>query len=611
MRTIIYNNVNAQHPDAISDDKSFVEALNHILRSNDLSGQVLYSNSFTELEAHLSAVSGAAFIFSNFPPDSTYGKEEIAKFKAEFGGVLATRADSYEKSKKEIKRLCARFTNARFVIITGAPSGIVANDEIEELSDQKQIIVKRKIELLQSQEGFQEARIKYVAEMLTRYCNDETSGRQSTLHYAPITRPNADPKSDEQLLRDFTKALVEARIVEDTQYEGFTGNVLADIPARAKALRWLAAERSNIAAIIAKSPKTMSSELRLMTALQDRYSTSIASVLARVVDRLDLVSLSKQVLDDALPLDERAMLLMILGRHEEAVRLFRELLNTKRGRSKLVVKNNIAYNEAAMHESGLPEALKTANEVLSEVSDDPELEAMVRDTIALIQMKLGNLDEARKNIKRVVRIHEKARIDHPVVHLHCYQIYSRSGDFRLGDTHLRKACKLVGGPQRLTRSAFPSDIIVSEDEIVEIIDEWIGRLESFPHLYDVVGAQLRPCFKATPPKHEKEIANQIEVILRSAGFAINREQGRISYSLKEYVPDFVLTTTSTVLEVKFCRHRYAPKRLIAEMNDDKAAYLTVYPRILFVVYDLGYITDIRRFVSGIEEVGVHVLVIKQ
>lgn len=46
------------------------------------------------------------------------------------------------------------------------------------------------------------------------------------------------------------------------------------------------------------------------------------------------------------------------------------------------------------------------------------------------------------------------------------------------------------------------------------------------------------------------------------------------------------------------------------MNDDKAACLTHYPRVLFVVYDLGFIADVPRFRQGIEAVGVDVRVVK-
>jgi len=371
----------------------------------------------------------------------------------------------------------------------------------------------------------------------------------------------------------------------------------------------VATERSSIAAIISKSPSAASSQKSLVTALQDRYPETIARLLAQVVYRLDLVSASKRATDDSCSLGERVTLLTILGRHIEALPLLYQMQKQESGRTKLITTNNIAYTQALLPESNIREALKTATEVLEKASD-PELEAMVRDTIALIQMKLGQLEQAKKNIKKVVYINSNEGIDHPVVHLHCFQIYSRCGESKLANMHLRRACKLVGGPQRLQAHAFPSNIIVSEDEVVEIIDEWITGLGYFARIYDLLNTELRPAFSTHPPENEKEVSDRIETILRSAGLSIKREQGRFRYSSKEYVPDFVLEDTSTVVEVKYSGTKESPKRLIAEINDDKSAYLTVYPKILFVIYDRGFINDVQQFVQGIEEVGVNVLIVK-
>jgi hypothetical protein len=53
------------------------------------------------------------------------------------------------------------------------------------------------------------------------------------------------------------------------------------------------------------------------------------------------------------------------------------------------------------------------------------------------------------------------------------------------------------------------------------------------------------------------------------------------------------------------------KEIIAEMNDDILAYKAKYGNILFVVYDVGFIRDVDRFVSQFEQhEGVLVRVIK-
>lgn len=427
------------------------------------------------------------------------------------------------------------------------------------------------------------------------------------------TSNSSDPKShdeDERILTELTEALCEAGSIERTGACGWSGNLLADTPIRVKSLRWLAAERSSIATLIAKSPNAMSSNKSLVAALRGRYPQAVASALGPVVDRLDIASFTKHALDNTRQLDERIMLLTILGLHAEALPLLHQLQGQQHGRAKLIVTNNIAYSQAQLPDSDLAGALMMAEEVLEEAKDDTELEAMVRDTIALIQMKRGELDSSKENIDAVLSIMQREGIEHPVGHLHCYQIYKKCGNMKLAEHHLRLACKLIGGPQRLRKTPFPSNVLVSEDEVLEIIDEWITGLSFFSRVYDLLNEQLRPSFRAGPPTREREVADQVETILKSAGLAVDRERGRLTYSLKEYVPDFLLPETSTVIEIKYSGRQDAPKRLIAEINDDKAAYLTHYPRVLFVVYDNGFISDIDQFLLGIEEVGVSVLVVK-
>ena len=51
--------------------------------------------------------------------------------------------------------------------------------------------------------------------------------------------------------------------------------------------------------------------------------------------------------------------------------------------------------------------------------------------------------------------------------------------------------------------------------------------------------------------------------------------------------------------------------IIAEINDDILAYKQNYGNVLFVIYDIGFIRDVERFVSSLEETdGILVKVVK-
>jgi len=71
----------------------------------------------------------------------------------------------------------------------------------------------------------------------------------------------------------------------------------------------------------------------------------------------------------------------------------------------------------------------------------------------------------------------------------------------------------------------------------------------------------------------------------------------------------VLPPTQTALEIKLCK----PGReatIIAEINDDILAYKTKYKNQIFLVYDLGGISDEARFRGDLETHGALVLVVK-
>jgi len=117
------------------------------------------------------------------------------------------------------------------------------------------------------------------------------------------------------------------------------------------------------------------------------------------------------------------------------------------------------------------------------------------------------------------------------------------------------------------------------------------------------------------PESEREVQDAMETLLIGRGFQkgteYDRESGRVKFSGKEFVPDFVLLPQSVAIEVKLIKDLQRIKSAIEEMNADVAALRTKYDRLLFVVYDLGYIRDEYEFRSSLEKIeGVDVCLVK-
>ena len=169
MPTVVLNNANAHHLESLETDRLLIEALQAFFKSENLEVDIAYSHSFPELEKILQERSDVAVVFTNCPPDSTYQKDTKGSIREAYGEiVLATPADSYEKSKDAIKSLCNRYAHTPVIIITGAPRHILTHGELMGLSATQQVIVKRKDELLAAPQGFEQAYADYAAREASR-----------------------------------------------------------------------------------------------------------------------------------------------------------------------------------------------------------------------------------------------------------------------------------------------------------------------------------------------------------------------------------------------------------------------------------------------------------
>ncbi len=123
------------------------------------------------------------------------------------------------------------------------------------------------------------------------------------------------------------------------------------------------------------------------------------------------------------------------------------------------------------------------------------------------------------------------------------------------------------------------------------------------NILNFLKSNLRKAIHATP-EEERDVQNAIETLIigkgMQKGLAYDRETGRVKHAGKESVPDFVFKNEQMVLEVKFCNRAGKLSTIIDEMNADIVAYSTVYERVWFLVYDMGFVRDEDEIIQGLQ-----------
>ncbi len=138
--------------------------------------------------------------------------------------------------------------------------------------------------------------------------------------------------------------------------------------------------------------------------------------------------------------------------------------------------------------------------------------------------------------------------------------------------------------------------------------------DEFDNISNFIKSKLRASI-FTAPEKEVEVQNALELLLigrgLNKGIDYDRETGKFEFSGKEYIPDFILPKLNLCIEVKLLKEGRR-SRVVDEINADITAYSTKYDRLLFVVYDLGFIRDENEFRRDIENAGesIKVLIIK-
>ncbi len=122
---------------------------------------------------------------------------------------------------------------------------------------------------------------------------------------------------------------------------------------------------------------------------------------------------------------------------------------------------------------------------------------------------------------------------------------------------------------------------------------------------------LRPAFRDIQPKSEKEVQDAIENILNALGVEFTRERDVTSVVGKYYKPDFVIEALDLAIEIKLAKPGNGVAKIQEDLNADISGYRTKWKNLLFVIYDLGVITDPYKFqTDNIKLFGVSVRVIK-
>ena len=136
----------------------------------------------------------------------------------------------------------------------------------------------------------------------------------------------------------------------------------------------------------------------------------------------------------------------------------------------------------------------------------------------------------------------------------------------------------------------------------------------FSDLENYIKTRLRPVVFTKPAK-EVEIQNAIENLFVGRGWNkgidYDRETGKVLFSGKEYIPDFIIPKLRLCIEVKLVREG-KKSSIIEQINSDITGYGKKYERQLYIVYDLGEIRDEVEFKRDIENTGdrIRVVIVK-
>ncbi len=137
-------------------------------------------------------------------------------------------------------------------------------------------------------------------------------------------------------------------------------------------------------------------------------------------------------------------------------------------------------------------------------------------------------------------------------------------------------------------------------ESVKVDWENVGKELLLSRILRMADNSLRRIIRAKPTQ-EKEIEYAFISLLVGGEIDFQTQTESIPYSSKFYRPDVTVPSVDLAVEFKLCKDVSREKILIAELNDDLVAYRTKFSKVLFVIYDLGFIRDTQLFSSSFEK----------
>lgn len=163
------------------------------------------------------------------------------------------------------------------------------------------------------------------------------------------------------------------------------------------------------------------------------------------------------------------------------------------------------------------------------------------------------------------------------------------------------------------------DLFESVHANLSVLKAYLGnklnlKSDEITNIKNFFQANLRKAVFRTPEK-EIDIQDAVEQLLigrsLTKGVDYDRETGRVKYSVKEAVPDFIFPKLGLALEVKLSKDKARSKSIVDDINTDIVMYTNKYSFILFVIYDLGTIRDDVEFKHDLEQAdGVSVIIVK-
>jgi hypothetical protein len=244
----------------------------------------------------------------------------------------------------------------------------------------------------------------------------------------------------------------------------------------------------------------------------------------------------------------------------------------------------------------------------------PELQALADETRIVVQQRRSSEQHSRWLLRTLTVLEEifgQSRYYFTIAGLK----WRHTGRMIVGGVAGRFNAEAVAEQNRLLhQTAYLRDLETARGVLLAAIDQlqrsdlasvYQGK-DTAPEssaiikIIKLAETKLRKVIKE-PPAHERQVQDAFESLLHGADIPFSREKERIEYSTGTYAPDFTMPKLDLATEIKFCPKEGREREIIAEINDDILAYRKKYGNLLFVVYDVGKIRDVERFVASFEE----------